>query len=47
MTDDEIFAAGVEYARISRAEQGLPEHVTDPATIEKLAALLCSGDGDG
>lgn len=34
------FEAGRAYARRSRAEQGLPAKVTDPAIKAKLAAIL-------
>jgi hypothetical protein len=33
-------AAAVQVARDSRAEQGLPERVEDPATLAQAARLL-------
>jgi hypothetical protein len=35
-----IRAAGAQDARRSRAEQGLPERIEDPATAALLAAML-------
>jgi hypothetical protein len=35
-----IRKAGAEDARRSRARQGLPERIEDPATVALLAALL-------
>lgn len=36
------FEAGREYARRSRAEQGLPLKVSDPVVLAKLAAILAT-----
>ena len=35
-----IRQAGAEDGRNSRAWHGLPEHIEDPATVARLAALL-------
>jgi hypothetical protein len=35
-----IRRAGAEDARRSRAEQGLPERIEDPAAVAALAAML-------
>jgi hypothetical protein len=32
-----------EYVRRSRAEQGLPPTISDPETLERVAALLADG----
>ena len=37
---DEIRAAGAADARRSRAAQGLPERIEDPAAAARLAAML-------
>jgi hypothetical protein len=37
---DEIRAAGASDARRSRAAQGLPERIEDPAAVSRLAAML-------
>lgn len=34
-----------EVARASRAAQGLPEHVEDPAVLARLAVLLVEREG--
>jgi hypothetical protein len=47
MTEIDYFAAGRELARRSRAEQGLPPKVTDPAILKLVAALLCPIGDDG
>lgn len=36
MTDDELS----DYVAASRAKQGLPPKVTDPVTIQRIAALI-------
>lgn len=36
-------AAMAEYVRRSRAEQGLPPTISDPETLERVAALLADG----
>ena len=43
MSPDErerIREAGIELARRTRAEQGLPPHITDPATLEQVARIV-------
>ena len=43
MSDQEraaIWQAGADDARRSRAEQGFPERIEDPAAVAVLAALL-------
>jgi len=37
---DEIIQAGIEAGRRHRRERGLPETVTDPATLAQLASML-------
>jgi hypothetical protein len=37
---DAIRAAGAQDARRSRAQQGLPERIEDPATAARLATML-------
>lgn len=38
-THEELRAAGAEYARNARVEQGLPEYVEDPVVLRKIAVL--------
>jgi hypothetical protein len=40
-----IHQAAIEATKRSRAEQGLPEFVTDPAVLEQIATLM-RGSGD-
>lgn len=36
----ELYIAACELVRRARAAQGLPDKITDPATIARVAALL-------
>ncbi|GGI07231.1 hypothetical protein [Egicoccus halophilus] len=36
-----------EFAAAERATQGLPEKVSDPATLARLAALFLAADATG
>jgi len=48
LPDEEAFRREVrEWVARTCAEQGLPEKITDPATLRKIAAILLEGRGHG
>lgn len=43
MTGDELHAAAVALVERTTKAQGLPYHVEDPATLQRIARLLLRG----